>query len=255
MILSLALVGCQGTNGVKGDKGDSGEQGIQGMQGLQGQQGIQGLQGDKGNKGNDGVKGKNGEDGKDGDNGRTGVQGVKGNKGDDGIDGVDGEQGIQGEKGDDGVAGEDGKDGIAAPMLRLVQKDVNWDIIDSQTGGLLQYTPEGQEFGYCFTGFGLVANTAYSLIYYADYADPSLWGGDNPGALIASGVSNSIGGLYLIGSVNLGIDLPSAPDVNGGAKIWLVPSSCYDAMNKKVITWNPNSFLFEANLIRYNYTK
>jgi len=111
---------------------------------------------------------------------------------------------------------------------------------------------------------------AYSLIYYADFADRmNEWGGNNPGALIATGIADGTGNLYMVGSVALGINLPCEPDANistynysgapdyyptaYGAKIWLVPSSCYDAVNKKVISWSPTLFLFETDLIHYTY--
>ena len=70
------------------------------------------------------------------------------------------------------------------------------------------------------------------------------------------------------GSPDLGMDLPHPDDANGyhydytqvpdlynnatGAKIWLVPSSDYDAGAKKVTAWSPDDFLFETDLITYD---
>ena len=239
---------------LKGEQGVQGEQGEQGTQGIQGEAGEQGLQGVAGAKGTAGAKGATGS------TGVTGEQGIAGTPGASGAPGSTGAQGIQGIK---------GNAGISAPMLRLVQKNGAWDIMNSEIGGLLQYTPEGREFGYVFTGFGLTPDTGYSLIYYADFEDKLVnWGGNNPGALIANGTSNSIGGLYLIGSVDLGMNLPSEPDANidtygysgspdyypnaHGAKIWLVPSDCLtDETNLPVAVWSPNRFLFETDLIYY----
>jgi len=117
--------------------------------------------------------------------------------------------------------------------------------------GILTHNVKGPEFEYAFTGTGLASSTGYSLIYYADG-----WPGNNPGALIASGTSDGSGGLSLSGSVELGMDLPHASDANhpGGAKIWLVPSSDYDAGNAKMVGWNPGNYLFETGLIEYDDT-
>jgi hypothetical protein len=110
----------------------------------------------------------------------------------------------------------------------------------------------------------------YSLIYYADTEDRfNDWGGDNPGAIIATGTTVD-GVLTLSGSVYLGVDLPHPDDANGyfydyteppdsydnatGAKIWLVPSECYDANDTKVNSWEQSRFLFETDLIEYEYT-
>lgn len=195
---------------------------------------------------------------------------VKGDKGDTGARGIRGESGSGG-FGASGASGATGARGLSAPILRMVQKDTDWNIINGSTGGMLQYTPSGRTFGYTFTGFGLTPDTAYSLIYYADFTDRlNTWGGNNPGALIASGISDAIGGLHLIGSVALGISLPTAPDANisiygysgapdyypnaHGAKIWLVPSSGYDATLHKLTVWQPDTYLFETDLINYAYT-
>ncbi|MBA7491837.1 hypothetical protein ES702_02385 [subsurface metagenome] len=151
--------------------------------------------------------------------------------------------------------------------------DSDWAIIDDDIFGELHYSTEGEEFCYDFQGFGL-DDIEYSLIYYADTEDRfNDWGGDNHGALIATGTAVD-GILTLSGSVYLGMDLPHPNDANGyfydytllpdsydnatGAKIWLVPSECYDAEDPapiyKVITWEPARFLFETDLINYEYT-
>ncbi len=167
-------------------------------------------------------------------------------------------------------------------QLRLENKDPDndWEIIDDEIYGVLQYSTEGDMFCYDFRGYGL-EDTDYSLIYYADHVERfTNWGGDNPGALIASGTAVD-GTFTLSGSVNLredldadGIDLPCPPDSNidvhdysgppdnyahaHGAKIWLVPSECYDAESPdpiyKVISWEPDRFLFETDLITFDDT-
>jgi len=147
--------------------------------------------------------------------------------------------------------------------------DSDWAIIDDEIYGELRYSTEGEEFCYDFQGFGL-DDIEYSLIYYADTEDRfNDWGGDNPGALIASGTAVD-GILTLSGSIYLGMDLPHPDDANGyfydyteppdsydnatGAKIWLVPSECYDSNDTRVISWEPTRFLFETDLINYKYT-
>jgi hypothetical protein len=155
--------------------------------------------------------------------------------------------------------------------LKLENKDQDndWAIIsDDEIYGELRYSTKGENFCYDFQGFGL-DDIEYSLIYYADTEDRyNEWSGDNPGALIASG--NAVAGnLTLTGSIFLGMDLPHPDDANGyfydyteapdsypnptGAKIWLVPSECYDADDIKVISWEPERFLFETDLIEYEY--
>lgn len=106
------------------------------------------------------------------------------------------------------------------------------------------------------------------MIYFADP-----YPGNKPGALIWSGVSTSAGRIDVgATSVELGMDLPSAPDSNmllshegapdfytthEGAKIWLIPSAYYNATTKSVTAWNPTvtaSILFETDLILYTDT-
>ena len=103
-----------------------------------------------------------------------------------------------------------------------------------------------------FNGHGLALNTTYSLIYYADP-----WPGNNPGTLIASGMSNGVGNIHLGGTVALGIDLPDLADANypNGAKIWLLLSDDYDADRCRMIAWNPSQYLFEYDLITYDDTE
>lgn len=148
-----------------------------------------------------------------------------------------------------GLHGAAGKSNVA--HLYLYQKDdTNWQIIDSGTWGKMTYNLAGPTFDFVFNGHGLQPNTDYSLIYYADP-----WPGNNPGALIASGMSNDGGNINLAGSVELGMDLPGPDDANtAGAKIWLVPSSDYDADTNSMTAWNQAQYLYEHNLITYNDT-
>ena len=142
--------------------------------------------------------------------------------------------------------------------LSLENKDSTWDVIDDDgTYGALFYKEAGPTFKYWFFACGLDAITEYRLIYYADKPDVFVnWGGNYPGALIATGTTSGSGRLFLCGSKELNMDLPSPPDINypDGAKIWLVPSSDYDEDMAKVTTWNPTEILFETELISYDDT-
>ena len=158
--------------------------------------------------------------------------------------------------------------------LVLDNKDPQtWARIPDGMRGTLTYNTAGTNFTGTFQAAGLANKTNYSLIYYADRQDRfTNWGGDNPGAVIATFQTDGSGviGLTAI-NTNLGVDMPAASDWNGtgaanycaapdnyltcqGAKIWLVPTSDYDSGAKKLTAWNPASYLFETDLINYNDT-
>jgi len=140
--------------------------------------------------------------------------------------------------------------------LVLENKDSDTWEVEKGDGvrGVMWYDSAGSDFSYSLKAKGLEANEPYSLIYYADP-----WAGDNPGALIAEGTTNSKGKLKKkdnTGEVDLGMSLPHPDDANypDGAKIWLVPSDCYDADTNTVTSWQPSRFLFETELITYERT-
>ena len=146
--------------------------------------------------------------------------------------------------------GQAGQSNIA--HLYLYEKDPSdWTIVENGAWGKMKYNQSGPAFDYVFNGHGLEPDTGYSLIYYADP-----WPGNNPGAFIASGISNAGGNIHLSGSVDPGMDLPDSSDDNypNGAKIWLVLSNDYDSGNSKMIGWNPTEYLFEHNLITFDDT-
>ncbi len=159
--------------------------------------------------------------------------------------------------------------------LILENKDTNWQVIGNDNiQATLTYNDSGQKFSYKLIATGLQKSTSYSLIYYADFPPRfNLWGGNNPGALIAKFTTDSSGNYDSNSqSVDLGMSLPSEPDWNiapepdycdnhngkdnyancSGAKIWLVPSIDYNEIDKKVKTWEQDKFLFETDLISYN---
>ena len=163
----------------------------------------------------------------------------------------------------------------------LEDKDIDWNIKNSQNQwekdiqGTLKYELAASEFNYEFGADVLAADTEYSLIYYADYDERfDQWGGDNPGVLIGTFTSDESGHITTDGvvSVDLGMDLPTAPDWNQtaeanycdknnklddfelcrGAKVWLVKSDNYN--ENTVVGWNPEDFLFETDMMVYNDT-
>ena len=156
-------------------------------------------------------------------------------------------------------------------ILELENKDSDWNVIlGDDVNGTLEYELSSNTFNYHFEAEGLTPDVEYSLIYYADKPNRfNYWQGDNPGALIGTGMLE-YGLLVMDDSVNLEMNLPYIDDWNynptpnycpnqyddfglcSGAKVWLVPSIDYDASNTKLIAWNPTTYLFETNLITYD---
>jgi hypothetical protein len=151
-------------------------------------------------------------------------------------------------------------------ILILDNKDSAWQRIADGKYGVFTYNSSGPTLDWSLAVQGLDNDTLYSLIYFADP-----YPGNFPGALIWSGTSTSIGRIDVaLNSVNLGMDLPTAPDSNMlvshagapdfymhpyGAKIWLIPSAYY--VGGQVITWNATleaKTFFETDLITYTDT-
>jgi len=166
--------------------------------------------------------------------------------------------------------------------VELSSKDTNWAIIPGGKA-TLTYELAASTFNYEFEATVLTPGESYSLIYYADEPNRFVdWGGNNPGRLIANFTADDSGNIYaegtetepVKGSINLGIDLPHANDWNGtseanycnnanghdsydlcrGAKIWLVLANDYSESTKTLTGWNPDSYLFETDLITYDDT-
>jgi len=141
-----------------------------------------------------------------------------------------------------------GPKGVLATLNMDNKNPTTWEPITTDTmKGTLTYNTSGDTFNYGFSGTGLQATTNYSLIYYADP-----WPGNNPGKLIDTMTTDSLGAVSKAANVELGMDLPTSPDTNfpAGAKIQLVPSIDYDGT--KLTAWNPTQYLFEMNLIQYD---
>jgi hypothetical protein len=143
-------------------------------------------------------------------------------------------------------------------VLRLENKDSDtWEPIieDGSTYGILTYDCAAPTFNFTFEGYGLDPTKEYNLIYYADP-----WKGNNPGKLLAYGLSpNAAGRISYTGSVNIGFDLPHPNDWNhpDGAKLWLVTKTDYNngtCATGPMTDWNPMNYLFEMRLITYDDT-
>jgi len=131
-------------------------------------------------------------------------------------------------------------------VLSLENKDPDgWFIEVDNIYGVLEFDPCLVPFTFTLTANGLMAETDYSLIYYADP-----WPGSNPGALIWNGMTDAQGKINVSDEKDLGISLPTSPDTNTtGAKIWLVPSNDYTYPG--MTAWNPLNYLYEYNVVNY----
>ncbi len=163
--------------------------------------------------------------------------------------------------------------------LNLENKDAAWAIKPGDgIGGTLGYNSAGTTFDWGLDAHG-IADGSYALIYYADFSGARFgtWGGNNPGAVIAT-VTASGNIISTSGSVNLAMDLPcpfdanqfehdysgtpdfyTVTDVDGhahGAKIWLVPTSALTGGTSLPVTaWPPtDNWLFETDLVWYDDT-
>jgi hypothetical protein len=151
--------------------------------------------------------------------------------------------------------------------------------------GELNYSLWGDTFKFSFSGRGLPPETNYTLIYY-----PDAWPGNG---LICLGSGQTTpawekwhpkcgddehgkwwkhkgGNINIHGDVEIGTGLPIATDENFnpinpsgavGAKIWLVlsddvqctPSADAIPIPPHMVGWNPTEYLFEYNLIVFEY--
>jgi len=129
----------------------------------------------------------------------------------------------------------------------LYEKDENWDIVEGGAWGKMKYNQSGETFDFVFNGHGLEAGVEYILIYY-----PDPWPGDCEEIDFGVGVADVEGNVHIEGSVEMVTNLPAVCDDNqDGAKIWLVLSSDWD---DGMIGWNPESYLFEYDLIEFDCT-
>ncbi len=143
---------------------------------------------------------------------------------------------------------------------------------ENRRWGQMRYNLLGDKFRFSFQGKRLLPETDYTLIYY-----PDEWPGNGLMCLGAN-TTNPNGNIQIRGQLEILTGLPAPYDKNfnpvapsgaAGAKIWLVPSAdvkC-DASGEidaetglpadpsMLLAWNPASYLFEANLIVYQYSQ
>ena len=142
--------------------------------------------------------------------------------------------------------GQAGKSNIG--HLYLYEKDpATWDIVEEPSWGKMKYNLSGDEFKFVFNGHDLDLDPeqSYSLIYY-----PDPWPGEGL-IILGEGTVNEEGNVHIMGSIDTG-DLPIPGDENDGAKIWLVLSEDLPEVNTQWTGWNPESYLFEYDLINFS---
>ena len=144
-----------------------------------------------------------------------------------------------------GKTGQAGKSNTA--HLYLHEKDADWDIVEDGAWGKMKYNMSGDEFDFVFNGHGLEEGTEYTLIYY-----PDPWPGSGL-ICLGNGAVNEEGDIHIAESVDTG-NLPAEDDANEGAKIWLVLSDDVDCDGAQMVGWNPTEYLFEYDLITFEYT-
>ncbi len=155
-----------------------------------------------------------------------------------------------------------------------------WPIMfENRRWGQMRYNLVGDTFKFSFQGKRLLPETDYTLIYY-----PDPWPGTGL-ICLGEGTSNPAGNLQIHGNALIETGLPAPYDANyysggvleekpspsgaTGAKIWLALSADVDcgmpavtdeadeiveeAIPSQMLGWTPSAYLFEGNLIVYQY--
>lgn len=157
-----------------------------------------------------------------------------------------------------------------AHMYLFAKDPETWEIVRARgrdrTWAKLKYNLNGDEFKFVLNAHGMDPEEVYSLIYY-----PDPWPGEGLISL-GNGTANNGGNVHIAGSVDTGDDLPIPSDWNNidyegtdrpedwpvnedynGAKLWLVFSSDVDFENQRMTGWHPTGYLFEYDLITFDY--
>src|SRR4030042_4950090 len=140
-------------------------------------------------------------------------------------------------------------------VFQKVAADGPWPIVHGGAWGTLKHNLWGKTFNFDFQGRNLIPNEEYTLIYY-----PDPWPGTGL-ICLGSDRANPAGNLNIHDhNFDIGTSLPATNDENWapiypsgavGAKIWLVLSADVDCQDPQMIGWNPDSYLFENNLINF----
>ncbi|MCU0653482.1 MAG: hypothetical protein MUD10_04445 [Candidatus Pacebacteria bacterium] len=137
-------------------------------------------------------------------------------------------------------------------QLYLYEKNpADWTVVDGGAWGKMTYKLSGPAFDYVFNGHGLVPGGDYTLIYYPDKAG-NPWPRTDV-ICLGQGLANNGGNAHIANAVDTTTSLPSAADINAGAKIWLVESAAVDCAAGVMSGWNPTEYLFEGDLINFTY--
>ena len=134
---------------------------------------------------------------------------------------------------------------------------VPWLIAEGGAWGKMKYSLSGETFDFVFNGHGLPVGVDYTLIYYPDDWDFAQLGNV---ICLGSGTTNGGGNIHIKGSAETGTDLPMDGDIGDcnygydGAKIWLVLSQDVDCDTATMSGWNATAYLFEGDVIFFNYT-
>ncbi|MCK4501248.1 PEP-CTERM sorting domain-containing protein [Candidatus Babeliales bacterium] len=153
----------------------------------------------------------------------------------------------------------------SAATVNLVEKNwaTDWSVVSGGKSGILAYTmpcPSSTMSTYAFTSCSLTPGKSYSLVFYSR-TDAGTWNPDTVWAnqdttVIASGAADGSGCLTLSGTFDFSIHgkglecIADGKDYDGtvkGAKVWLIPSSCFSG--SAVTCWPPNDFLWEESLV------
>jgi hypothetical protein len=140
--------------------------------------------------------------------------------------------------------------------------------LDNRRWAQMKYNLLGEQLRFSLQGKRLLPETDYTLIYY-----PDPWPG-NGLICLGSNTTNANGNVQIHGKADIPFGLPAPYDENfnpiepsgaSGAKIWLVLSNdvkCDASLDEDsgevldptaMIGWNPADYLFEGNLIVYQY--
>jgi hypothetical protein len=113
--------------------------------------------------------------------------------------------------------------------------------------GFLRYERKAPTFNLRLHARGLQRQQDYTLIYF-----PDPFPGDRL-ICIASGTTNRGGALSLAGQVELNTRLPAVFDDNypDGARLLLVLADDVDCDMRRMLTWQPQAYLFGKWLIKY----
>ena len=124
--------------------------------------------------------------------------------------------------------------------IKLAEKNPDdWSIIKKGAYGQIFFS-KGNMLQ--FTGFKLVPNTQYTLIYYGDKMNNDVW----PFATcIKTTLSNKYGRIRDTGT----FDYSGFIKDSIAEKFWIIRSSDIDCANNQMTAWNPTEYLFEIPTI------